>query len=132
MTENALDYDSMMTPEVIDKAKMLGSRFTSSEKDKEKTAISWLFLTDIIKTKIRVTIQGKRKIIDFFSLFLSLLSVAAEILQCTLYIQTKVIKTSTMASIIITTQSSTFIEVVRGIHFHFDFININMRSLSNS
>ena len=117
MTENALDYDSMMTPEVIDKAKMLGSRLTSSEKDKEKTAISWLFLTDIIKTKIRVTIQGKRKIIDFFSLFLSLLSVAAEILQCTLYIQTKVVKTSTMASIIITTQSSTFIEVVRGIHF---------------
>ena len=69
MTENALDYDSMMTPEVIDKAKMLGSRLTSSEKDKEKTAISWLFLTDIIKTKIRVTIQGKEKLLISFPFF---------------------------------------------------------------
>lgn len=122
MTENTLNYGSMMTPEVIEKAKMLGSQLTSNEKDKEKTAISWLFLTDIIKTKIRETIQGKRKIIDFFSLFLSLLSVAAEILQCTLYIHTKVIKTSTMASILITTKSSTFIEVVRGLNSFFTSI----------
>ena len=39
-------------------------RMTEKEKEEWKNAISWFFLTDSIKRKIRLEIQSKLKIID--------------------------------------------------------------------
>ena len=46
-------------------------RMTEKEKEEWKNAISWFFLTDTIKKKIRLEIQSKMKIIDILTILFS-------------------------------------------------------------
>ena len=75
MSENALDLESLMTPEMIDKSKEISEKLSPEQKENIRTTISWFLLTDLIKTKIRLEIQSNRKIVEVLSLILSLLTI---------------------------------------------------------
>ena len=124
MSESVLDLESLMTPEMIDKSKEISEKLSPEQKENIRTTISWFLLTDLIKTKIRLEIQSNRKIVEVLSLILSLLTITLEIIQCSLYINTSVVKTKTFASIIITTNKKDTVEILRGINSFFILILI--------
>ena len=116
MIETQLSNESYLSPSILSKAKDLESTINPIQRELIRTLLSWFFLTDNIKTKIRLQIQKKRKLINIMLLFFSIISITLEIIQCNLYLNTEIRRTKTLITIIITTNSSSTIEIIRSIN----------------
>ena len=62
MIETQLSNESYLSPSILSKAKDLESTFNPIQRELIRTLLSWFFLTDNIKTKIRLQIQKKKKV----------------------------------------------------------------------
>ena len=89
-------------------------RMTEKEKEEWKTAISWFFLTDTIKKKIRLEIQSKMKIIDILTILFSGLGLLTNALQSMFYLHFKILKpTEDTRTIQVKGDSKGYIEILR-------------------
>ena len=59
MIETQLSNESYLSPSILSKAKDLESTINPIQRELIRTLLSWFFLTDNIKTKIRLQIQKK-------------------------------------------------------------------------
>ena len=66
---DAPSLDKNMRIKTLSRASL--ERMSDKEKEQWKNAISWFFLTDSIKRKIRLEIQSKPKIIDITTILLA-------------------------------------------------------------
>lgn len=95
------------------KAKLLSKDLSPHSKEHLRQVISWFFLTDNIKHRLRQDIHRKIKYIDLFSALISITIIILEIIQNELYFTYSISRTTTNASILITTSHNTTIELIR-------------------
>ena len=95
------------------KAQLLSKDLSPHSKEHLRQVISWFFLTDNIKHRIRQDIHRKIKYIDLLSALISITIILLEVTQNELYFTYSISKTATTASIIITTTHNTTIELIR-------------------
>lgn len=89
-------------------------RMSEEEKNEWKMTVSWFFLTDTIKKKIRLEIQSKMKIIDVATIFLSGIGLAMNCLQSFFYLQFEIQKpTEDTRTIHVCGKSKNYIEILR-------------------
>lgn len=117
MRTNISHIEDVMTPEILSRAKEQTRKLSSIEQEHWRQAISWFFLTDIIKTKIRTEIQRQMKKHDFGTLILSILLIFTQFFQLFFYLNfTKIIDTEKgIISVQMIGESSILIESLRTI-----------------
>ena len=98
-------------------------RMSDKEKEQWKNAISWFFLTDSIKRKIRLEIQSKLKIIDITTILLAGIGLLTNALQSMFYLHFEILKpTYGTRTIQVNGESKRYIELIR-------FIKIQVNNL---
>ena len=102
-------------------------RMTEKEKEEWKNAISWFFLTDTIKKKIRLEIQSKMKIIDILTILFSGLGLLTNGLQSMFYLHFEILKpTNDTRTIQVKGESKGYIEIFRFITTFSSLISISL------
>ena len=87
---------------------------SDKEKEQWKNAISWFFLTDSIKRKIRLEIQSKLKIIDITTILLAGIGLLTNALQSMFYLHFEILKpTYDTRTIQVNGESKRYIELIR-------------------
>ena len=109
---DAPSLDKNMRIKTLSRASL--ERMSDKEKEQWKNAISWFFLTDSIKRKIRLEIQSKLKIIDITTILLAGIGLLTNALQSMFYLHFEILKpTYDTRTIQVNGESKRYIELIR-------------------
>jgi hypothetical protein len=85
-SNNNRDCTNHVRPEVLLKAREKFKEMSDKQKKELRESLSWFFLTDSLKKKIRLNIQTKMKKMDIISLILAALGVLTNAMASFFYI----------------------------------------------